>query len=185
MPDQVGHDLDADEYKENFMICNKILITTTLLLTPLLACAALSAHGPYLGVQGGYVNPHDSHAEKVWNGLRPFLGYRFNDNFALEAGYDSLNRKSDSKMYGVDLLGKAIVPFPHNFSFFIEAGAAYIQQDIKNYRKKNNILPAAGIGVGFNFTQHFAADLSWLHMTDAFGKIHSIDFAAIGLSFTV
>lgn len=162
----------------------KILITFVLLLTPLLACAALSAHGPYLGVQGGYVNPHDSHAEKVHNGLRPYLGYRFDDHLALEVGYDSLNRKSDSKMQGVDLLGKAIVPFPHNFSFFLQAGFAYIHQDIKNYRTKNNILPAGGVGVGYNFTQHFATDLSYLHMTDTFGKIKSIDFAAIGLSFT-
>jgi opacity protein-like surface antigen len=163
---------------------NKILFIT-LLLIPLLACADLSEHGLYLGVQGGYVNPHDSQAEKVWNGLRPFLGYRFNDNFALDAGYISLNRKSDSKMHGEDLMGKAIVPFPNNFSFFIEAGAAYIQQDIENYRNNiRRVLPAVGMGVGFNFTKNLAADLTWRHMFNAFGKIHPVDFAALGLSYT-
>lgn len=163
---------------------NKILFIALLLLTPLLACADLSEHGLYLGMQGGYVDPHDSHAEKVWNGFRPFLGYRFNDNFAIDAGYISLNHKSDSKMHGEDLIGKAIIPFPNNFSFFIEAGAAYIKQDITNYRDVYKVMPAAGMGVGFNFTKNFAAALTWRHMFDAFGSIRPIDFVSLGLSFT-
>jgi len=162
---------------------NKILKIIILCLISPAIFASLSRHGPYLGGQFGYLDPNNSHAAKGWHAARPFIGLRFNDNFAIEGGYDLLNYKKHSKIYGYDLMGKAIVPLAIGFSVFIDAGFAYIEQDISHYKDDKQPLPEAGLGVGFNLTKSIATDLSWIHMV-GHSDIKSIDFYAVGVSLT-
>ncbi|MCK4608536.1 MAG: porin family protein [Gammaproteobacteria bacterium] len=164
----------------------RILFFLVIFCVPLFSYAAtppLSAHGIYLGVQGGYVDPHNKYAEYVWNGFRPYAGYRFDDHFALEAGYDDLNHEKHSKIAGADIRGKAIMPLQHGISVFLDGGFTYLEQEITGHRDKQTVLPTLGLGAGFNFTQHIATDLSWNYMF-GFKTISDINFYALGLSYT-
>lgn len=140
--------------------------------------------------------------------LRPAVGYRFNDYIALETGYTSIvndhyNGGDNNgigtlgpdhyRLYTIDLSGKFIYPFKSGFSVFAKAGAAYAHQSAFNQAysnlepsvdsNSNSILPLAGAGISYNFTQNFATDISYTRM---FGNnnIGSINLIGLGVSYT-
>ena len=172
-----------------------------------------SFHGPYIGAQAGYIDNNNTHAgHDTWaDAFLPFLsdaayrayfGYRFNDYFALEGGYTSITDGKDTgglsnkddryRIYGYDLVGKAIVPLALGFNVYIKAGGQYVRQNIVNstsgqiiYQSKvNKLLPTVGIGGGWNMTKFLALDLSYTY-TYGIGEIKSIEFAALGLTITI
>ncbi len=151
----------------------KVLSTTVLGISALGVMAAnAAAPGIYVTGQLGYANTHmgdktnianinknlpadsvvtpndASDKDLANNGLagRIALGYQFNQNFALEAGYLSLaQRKVDGVAYKginklgalklqqnvVDLVAKGIVPICDKFNLYGKAGLAYINTNMK------------------------------------------------------
>lgn len=179
-----------------------------------LGTADLYQSGIYLGGQVGYVEPNNSHADFTWSNLlfplisktgsRLFVGYTFNDYFALEAGYESLvdgketggilNKKQHAYLSGFDLLGKGILPLNQYFSLFLKGGTAYIHQDILdatdggvtvNYESDTHQWMMIAVpGIDFHITQHFILEGSYTRFFQRH-EIHNIDMYSLGLSYTI
>lgn len=144
----------------------KVLSTTVLSVSVLAAMAAnAAAPGVYVTGQAGYANTHlgvktdiTQHAPNIQdkklsnNGLagRVALGYQFNQNFAVEAGYlqfgeskadlGAINAISPKilsqgtlklQQHAIDLVGKGIIPVANNVNVYGKLGVAYITTDIK------------------------------------------------------
>lgn len=136
-------------------------------------------------------------------GFAGYLGYSFNDYFGVdldlhrqadmseEGGFTAA--KNHTRVYSVDLFAKGSLALNKFIRPFAKAGAGYVYQDILTsdnngdtvlfQSKTNKVLPAAAAGVDFHFTKSFAVDLSWTHWF-GMGEIHSIDFPALGVSYT-
>ncbi|WP_342219377.1 outer membrane beta-barrel protein [Rickettsiella endosymbiont of Miltochrista miniata] len=143
----------------------KVLSTTVLTVSVLGAMAAnAAAPGVYVTGQVGYANTHMGSKTQISdlisdqnyskdndlsnNGLagRVALGYQFNQNFAVEAGYLQLGeRKVDTSKIGattqstlklqqnaIDLVGKGIMPLGSNFNVYGKLGVAYVTSNIDN-----------------------------------------------------
>ena len=149
----------------------KVLSTSVLAISVLGAMAAnAAAPGVYVTGQLGYANTHmgnktniadiNNYLEGVGgieitpsnpkdknlgnNGLagRVALGYQFNQNFAVEAGYLQLSQKKVNgtqndfigtppgtfklRQNAVDLLAKAILPVADNINLYAKLGVAYL-----------------------------------------------------------
>ncbi len=150
----------------------KVLSTTVLGISALGVMAAnAAAPGVYVSGQLGYANTHlgnktniaaltpklpgtftpisGSDTDLANNGLagRIALGYQFNPNFALEAGYLHLGqRKVDGvvsyilhpvrpgslelQQDAIDLLAKGIIPVSDKFNLYGKAGLAYVNTNM-------------------------------------------------------
>jgi opacity protein-like surface antigen len=196
---------------------SNIFIFTLLNLYTIASCAGINAaNGFYLGVDGV------TFSSKAMNGaafsstinlglnwdVRPYLGYRINDNFAVEGGYlDLINDKSNGggqgifgtlgpdhyRLYAFDFAGKVIYPYGNGFSVYSKAGVAYVHQNVFNKTyinnppivdsKVNKILPLIGCGISYNFTQRFATDLAFTYI-QGISPINNITSLGWGLSYT-
>lgn len=140
----------------------KVLSTTVLTVSVLGAMAAnAAAPGVYVTGQLGYANTHMGSKTQISdlvsanfskdnnlsnNGLagRVALGYQFNQNFAVEAGYLQLGDKKvpvsqigvaqqdtlKLQQNAIDLIGKGILPLGNNFNAYGKIGVAYVTSDI-------------------------------------------------------
>lgn len=136
--------------------------------------------------------------------VRPYIGYRFSDYLAVESGYNNIVHESFAgdgnlgpdhyRLYAIDLEGKLIYPFKVGFSIFGKLGLAYAHQSVFNQTywnygtpsadtDANRILPLVGVGVSYNFTLHFAADLSATYL-QGIQPIGSIGILGLGLVYT-
>ncbi|MGD9108579.1 MAG: outer membrane beta-barrel protein [Gammaproteobacteria bacterium] len=137
-------------------------------------------------------------------GLAGYLGYSFNDYLGVEIDYHHLadmsetggtmNVNNHTRVQSGDVLVKGSLPVCKYLRPFVKGGASYVYQDILNSQnngatilyqsKANRIMPVAAAGVDIHFTKSIAIDASWTHW---FGNstIHSIDFPALGISYTV
>lgn len=175
-----------------------------------------NTQGIYAGAQLGKVNLNNSHAnndeplaiifpisflsQKL--GGRAYAGYRIDDNYAVEVGYDGLadssdsggvlNEKNHTKVKGLDVMAKFIYPTKIGLSLFGKAGGAYIHQDILESTNGGStviyssdtqkIVPVIGLGASFNLTSSLAIDATWHHFI-GWGEIENIDFTAIGINY--
>jgi hypothetical protein len=135
---------------------------------------------------------------------RPYIGYRFNDFFALEAGYnDFVNEDNYTnndvwgpdhyRLYSVDLAGKFIAPFESGFSVFAKGGLAYTHQNVYNQTfvggiisantNSNQIQPLVGLGTSYNFNKNFAAELG-VNYYFPVGNIGEISVLGLGINYT-
>jgi|GEM_PF-4887149 len=135
--------------------------------------------------------------------LRPFIGYRFTDYFALESGYTDFVNDSTAgeghwgpdryRLYAVDLEGKFIYPFESRSSMYGKAGLAYTYQSVFNQTYVNSIpsadttarriLPLIGLGLSYNFNQHLAIDWGVTYFQQMV-PIRSIVTLGLGLAYT-
>lgn len=137
--------------------------------------------------------------------IMPIIGYRFNDNFALEATYNDLANSNNKAQgfYGPDhyrlwtagLAGKYIIPFHDSrWSFYGKGGFAVTHQDAYNLFSVTNtqpdidsdttrIQPLFGAGITYNFMQSTAMDLGFTHQI-ASGITPEIDALTLGLTYT-
>lgn len=172
---------------------------------------AKASQGFYIGADavGGQYNPIAGSAfinnlVPVDTFIRPYIGYRFNESLAAEAGFDDIVNDSNHdqngpdhyKLYAIDIAGKFIYPFATGFSLFAKAGAAYTHQDVYNEwilpsgdsfvyanSKVNAFLPLLGVGVSYNFTPQVATQLSATHLEGNSG-INNINMIGLGLNYT-
>lgn len=104
----------------------------------------------------------------AWNAN---AGYQFNQYLALEAGYTRFSdvkaavgsNKFDAKLYGVDVLAKAIYPINDQFNVFAKAGAMDMFQktsaDGVTTVNRSRIVPEFGVGTSYNVTSNVALTL--------------------------
>lgn len=137
------------------------------------------------------------------SGLRPYVGFRFNDYLALEAGYNDIENESRNgnatwgpdrlRIYTYDLAAKGIVPFENGFSLFAKGGVGYTHQYVydvvftgnpptTNYTT-NRFQPLFGVGASYNYTKNFATDFSVNHYFPS-GPVGAISMVELGLSYT-
>lgn len=160
----------------------KKVLSTTVLSVSILAAMTANAAVPdvttNVGTSGIYVTGQIGYADTgsdllvhyynlpdkqlLNNGLagRVALGYQFNQNFAVEAGYlhlgsgkvdfedptvnnvnthDTISEKI--KQRAVDLVGKGIIPISSNANVYAKFGVAYISTDIKGTETINGNPP--------------------------------------------
>jgi len=153
---------------------------------------------------------------------RLFGGYQFSPNWAAELGYTkfsnatadrvfsststttplhpNIDSHSTIKTYAVDLVGKGILPLPHNFSLYGKLGVAYLSE-IENqtgsttisgvssvatfHNSEHKIYPTYGVGVSYDVTQNIATDLSWTRIQRVNGDryLSNTDLLGLGLSY--
>lgn len=153
----------------------KILSTTVLSVSALAAMTAnAAAPGVYVTGQVGYADTHlESKLSKDLsnNGLagRAAIGYQFNQNFAVEAGYLQLSGSKVNanvpklkvkvfdpnlklKQNAIDLVGKGILPLANNINVYGKLGVAYITTDFTG----NGKIPGASVTVDLNETASIA-----------------------------
>lgn len=139
-------------------------------------------------------------------GLRPTVGYRFNDYLALEGGYlNATDEKFTPKanddlgpdeihIYSFDLAVKGIIPFESGFSLFAKTGLAYTHQYVYNKvfisdleplvdKTSNRLQPLVGVGLSYNFTKKFASELSYTYYVPS-NDIGKISMVALGLTYS-
>ncbi len=161
----------------------KVLSTTVLTVSVLGAMAAnAAAPGVYVTGQVGYADTHmDSKTDFSKyvapntkdknlsnNGLagRIAIGYQFNQNFAVEAGYlqsgqkkvniDGLNPLQTSvklQQNAIDFVGKGIIPLSNNINVYGKLGVAYVTSNIEGTIKAGGI---PTINVDLNDLAHVA-----------------------------
>ncbi len=138
---------------------------------------------------------HFSHTQELTVALA-FIGYRFNDYFSAEVGYDSIEEKNDTlfDMSTIEMQGgdAAIVVnklFDKHFNVYAKAGAALI-----NAKEKSNefpdmnsnvtsLTPEIGGGVDYYFTKHFALGVTGNYYVEA-NNMPSMWSAGIRTSYT-
>lgn len=146
-------------------------------------------------------------------GLKVFLGYSFNENFALEGGYFNMGRpasyngtitaptaatfsgKIEGQGVNLDMVGT--LPVANGFSLFGRLGAAYFQTkasatatagNLTGYGNatSNKFVPVYGVGAQYDFTKAIAGRIE----VQRFGKVGNsntgsgdVDFYSAGIVF--
>jgi OOP family OmpA-OmpF porin len=154
--------------------------------------------------------PNSSSQDDRDNGYKVQLGYRFNENFALEGGYADLGQqdykarytgadaKLETSVEGWNIDGLLILPVSSGVSFLAKIGAidAKVEQKVSvsggglsdsETVKETKVKPKFGLGLGYQFHDSVAARLEWeryykLGDEDETGEI-DVDFYSLGLSF--
>lgn len=185
-----------------------IFLSITMLGNAYAADGINARTGVYLGgALGGIVTDYSDYSGD-WLvgpllGLIPIVGYRFNDNLAVEWNYQSIfDEQDDSRgIYGsgdlrlwtTSLSGKLIYPWQNGLSVYGKAGLAYTH--LRNYQQifvgtpplvdenENRIQPLVGTGVSYNFTQSTALDLDLSHQFQE-GDVDGITTFMLGLTYT-
>ena len=171
-------------------------------------CMVNATNGFYLGGARGLIHYIQPYGSTVSTGspnplFRPVGGYRFNDNVALEAGYNDVVNQSDGgnaivganklRIYTFDLAVKLIRPYRNCWSLFAKAGLGYTRQyvyhvvttgssPIANYAN-NRLQALAGAGVSYNISRNLAAELSASYYFRS-GAIGAMELATIGMTYT-
>ncbi|WP_010597033.1 outer membrane beta-barrel protein [Rickettsiella massiliensis] len=166
--------------------------------------------GLYVGAQVGYGESSVPNQSFFVNndGLagRVNIGYQINKNFAVEAGYLALRKKTEAsedykkvdQQSVIDLAGKASYPITERVNLYGKAGVAYItsryNETINNgTRELNNdygiarhkFAPEVAVGMDFNVTPSIAVDTSLTHIHPVGNKRPSnINYLAVGVNYT-
>lgn len=183
--------------------------------------------GPYIGANIGstranfdspttldaFVGPgfnvNSSSADNRDNGGKLYGGYRFNRNFAVEAGYFDLGRFNysynttppgslggDLRVRGLNLDLVGIFPVSDRFSVFGRVGAAYAQSrtsfnntgavPFAASRKESDTNLKVGVGLEYAFSDRLSvrAELERYRINDALRSRGHIDMASIGLVYS-
>lgn len=132
-------------------------------------------HNQLTGAGGTGVTGSDDGQGTQW---RLQGGYRFNPNFAVEAGYIDLGKSSYQASYtggsasgelkagGVDVAALAILPLGESFSVFGKAGAIAASIDAtltasapaaaaSGKSSTHEVLPLLGVGASYKLSQNF------------------------------
>jgi hypothetical protein len=133
--------------------------------TPTFAEQSLAAAGVYIGagitpiIIAGHGN------SEVDAGASLTLGYRLNNNFALETNYVGFVAPFVTGQI-IDLNVKGFLPITPKFSVFGKLGAAYFRADASLdffffHSRATRIIyaPEVGAGLDYNFTPNFSAEL--------------------------
>lgn len=143
-------------------------------------------------------------------GTRLFAGYNLNQYAAFEGGftyYSSMNYKLTeqtatqttdvsntlkTRAASFELLGKGMIPFADTgFGAFAKLGGAYFVTKttgkVENFSIKSQsssvFRPVVAIGVSYDMTQNWVADLSYTSIRYSNSQIKNPSFIALGISY--
>lgn len=144
---------------------------------------------------------------------RGYVGYQFNQNAALEAGYsrfhnatakasssspvESFSTNGTIKTDAFDIVGKGIIPIQNGFSVYGKAGLALLRatgsvngtDSVSGAFRANDsarhIYPTFGLGAAYDVTKNLVADVSWMRIqkTGSSTKLQSTDMFGAGLAY--
>ena len=139
------------------------------------------------------------------DGLGGRLGfmYQFNEFIAMEAGYTRYADVQLTNIFGipgfngtlepsaVDLTLRTMLPIRPQFKAFSKYGLAYASLNSKTsnnlgYNAKVNedaIRPAYGLGVSYDLSENFSAELTWMRVQQQKGKIQNQTLTSLGVSY--
>lgn len=185
------------------------LISIAALLGFSAVASANENSATYIGAQLGrtqmnydgsaYTLPSNSVDDKTFGG-RFYVGYSFTELLAAELGYGYYGQaefkhnpdgnKQDVTQQGIDLVGKISLPLDYGFGFYVKAGGIWLHRDALESRggffadkdSSGRIAPVGGLGVTYNFTPKWAAELFWTGSTSN-GDLPKMYFYGIGLSY--
>jgi OmpA-OmpF porin, OOP family len=177
--------------------------------------------GLYVSGQVGYANTHIN--SRIQNPIeialkndglagRLALGYKLNQNFAIEVGYLQLQEASinedksatlSNKQNALDVLGKASLPVTHNVNLYGKLGVAYLTTKLeRNYnvvpgitatQDYNAVLgidrhtwaPEVAVGMGYDITPQVSVDTSFTHIHPIGSqRPGNVDYLAVGVGYT-
>lgn len=189
----------------------KVITTAVLGVSALGAMAAnAAAPGPYITGQLGYADTHMGSKSPINlsnNGIagRLAVGYQFNQNFAVEAGYLQLRSKKANttinkqdinwklSQHAIDLAAKGILPIANNLNAYGKLGVAYLTSNAKLSNdtlaktasdKQYKWAPEAAVGVSYDITPNMSVDTSWTHIQPIGNdRPGNIDFVAVGVGY--
>ncbi|MDX1900956.1 MAG: outer membrane beta-barrel protein [Gammaproteobacteria bacterium] len=146
------------------------------------------------------------HKEPLWTPLfmelgihiRPYLGYRFSNYFALEASYDGFRHNSGSyDCYNFDLFdvaGKFFYPLSEHFDVYARGGLVYEREDVANDRRSwwmepyhethQRIAPTVGAGLMYYFNPHWSSDLFYIYIPPMGRNIASANIFGFGVTYS-
>lgn len=201
----------------------KTLTTTVLGISAIGAMVAnAAAPGIYVSGQIGYGNnnmklyshdllPNNDISKSSLAG-RVAMGYQFNQNFALEAGYLQAAQKKITLVSGslknpiigdvtldqnaIDFVAKGIYPVSSNLNLYAKLGVAYLTTDfgtdsgdqrfnpmIQDIAKRK-WAPEAAVGISYDITPNVSLDTSWTHIQPlGNNRPGNVDFIALGLGY--
>lgn len=158
-------------------------------------------------VQTGVASPATQSIKPGNTGIgeRFFIGVGINKYAAAELGYThyapSTYKTSPSTIVntpairenGVDLVGKAMYPI-QNFAVFAKLGAIEVSKSYSGslqpisptasrLASTNTFHPLIGLGVSYEITQNWVADLSWTRALKGGSGFQNADFIALGISY--
>lgn len=143
------------------------------------------------------------------NGFKIYGGYKFNKNFALEAGYFNLGKfgftsttfptgslAGQIKLQGFNIDAVGILPIAEKFSVFARIGAQYAQAK-DSFAGTGAVVPTnpspskselnykAGLGAQYDFTESVGLRGEWerYRINDAVGSRGDINMYSVGLVF--
>ncbi len=148
---------------------NKLSLAISVLSATLsvnaLAEQSIATNGIYIGAGLTPVVGITSGSYKTDPGATLALGYRINNNFAVETSYTGFFEEFASGQI-IDLSVKGIMPITPNFSVYGKLGGAafHAKEDvdflwINEHSSVTRYAPEAGAGLSYNFTRNFTTDL--------------------------
>lgn len=157
---------------------------------PALALAANTDEPWYAGAKVGWSDFYSQdyatglqsgdtkNSDKVGAGV--FLGYQFNDWFALEGGYDWLgkdglrvsgtNREGKQRYQGIQLSGKFSAPIADNLDAYARLGVMGYRASGAFGDKHDGAAPLAALGLEYNIDRNWSTRLEYQY-THHLGKV--------------
>jgi OOP family OmpA-OmpF porin len=136
--------------KKALIMIKKIAIAASLAVLASSAFAAPGTPGVYAGVDVGSSKVSGIDDRETSAGA--FVGYNFNQNFALEAGY---RRLFDADEYSVDQAALSVIgtiPLNNGFSVYGRLGYNRLNLEVQDEGKAHESKALYGFGVGYAFT---------------------------------
>lgn len=176
--------------------------------------------GLYVSGQVGYADTHmkSQLPPKLSSSLandglagRLAMGYKLNQNFAVEVGYLQLQEGKETiadgtlfnKQNAIDVVGKGILPITHNVNLYGKLGVAYLTTKLDDEYTTASGLPATNnlngqlgiarhtwapevaVGMGYDITPNVSVDTSFTHIHPmGSDRPGNIDFLAVGVGYT-
>lgn len=125
------------------------------------------------------------------------IGYEFNQNFALEAGFANFSDTSadylgdlNTENYYFDVAAKGILPLAKGFQLFGKLGIAEAHTKWANYiygdTQGNGYTRTVGLvggGVSYNVTDHFAITAQYVTTSKSGDEVPEMEMTSIGLAY--
>ncbi len=163
----------------------KVVLASSLIL---LVSASANAQ-IYLGAKAGASWVDDlctsgSQCDENSWALGSFLGYEFNDHFALEAGLDTLGKTTgagytDAGLISYSLAPRFNIPLTNSLDVFAKAGGAYVE-----YGNKSDATLMGSLGLSYNVLPNIDIQLEYQRLADIDIESHGISGNAVTLGFT-
>ncbi len=170
------------------------LLAATALALTLGSGLAMAADTPYYlgGDVAKSTSRVDGNAQKrTADSYSIFGGYKFNENFAVEANYTDLGRidfngvSAKNKVYSLDGIARA--PLGNNFGVYGKVGVAYAQRDFNNgLGDEDKTGLKLGVGVDYALTKNVslrAEATRFNNMPDANGFNKKVDRLGVGVAY--